>query len=59
MHGTRSEILKPDGKHILAFEDIEQLERRNLNQDILNLCLKNEVQDLLINAGFSHNVKIV
>ncbi len=54
-----AEILKPGGKLILAFEDIEQLKRRNLNQDIFNLYSKDEVQDLLINAGFSHNVKIV
>jgi len=54
-----AEILKPCGKLVLAFEDIEQLKRRNLNQDVFNLYSKNEVQGLLINAGFSHNVKIV
>jgi len=54
-----AEILKPGGKLILAFEDIEQLKQRNLNQDVFNLYSKDEVQDLLINTGFSHNVKIV
>ena len=51
-------ILKPGGKFVLAFEDIEQLKRRKLNQDVFNLYSKEEVQDLLINAGFSHNVNI-
>jgi len=54
-----AEILKPDGKLVLAFEDIEQLNQRKLNQDVFNLYSKDEVQDLLINAGFSHNVNIV
>ena len=54
-----AEILKPGGKLILAFEDIEQLKQRNLNQDVFNLYSKDEVQDLLINTCFSHNVKIV
>ncbi len=54
-----AEILKPGGKLILAFEDIEQLKRRNLNQDVFNLYSTDEVQDLLINAGFSHNVNTV
>lgn len=54
-----SDILKPDGKLILAFEDIEQLKLRKLNPDIFNLYSKEEVQDLLINAGFSGNTNIV
>jgi ubiquinone/menaquinone biosynthesis C-methylase UbiE len=54
-----SGILKPDGKLLLAFEDIEQLKQRNLNQDVFHLYSKDEVQDLLINAGFSNNVNIV
>ena len=54
-----AEILKPDGKLILAFEDIEQLKRRKLNQEVFHLYSKDEVQKLLINAGFSKNVNIV
>jgi len=54
-----AEVLKPGGKLILAFEDIEQLNRRKLNQDVFNLYSTDEVQDFLINAGFSHNVNIV
>ncbi len=52
-------ILKPDGKLVLAFEDIEQLKQRKLNHDVFHLYSKDEVQDLLINAGFSKNVSIV
>ncbi len=54
-----AEILKPDGKLVLAFEDIEQLKQRNLNQDVFTLYSEDEVQDLLINAGFANNVNIV
>ena len=54
-----ADILKPDGKLILAFEDIEQLKQRKLNQEIFHLYSKGEVQDLLTNAGFSKNVSIV
>jgi len=52
-------ILKPKGKLILAFEDIEQLKQRKLNQEIFHLYSKDELQDLLINAGFSNSIKIV
>ena len=54
-----AEILKPDGKLILAFEDFEQLKRRKLNQEVFHLHSKDEVQKLLINAGFSKNLNIV
>ena len=54
-----AKILKPGGNLILAFEDIEQLKQRKLNQDVFNLYSKEEVQDLLINAGFSHDVNTV
>jgi len=54
-----AEILKPDGKLILAFEDIEQLKQRKLNQEVFHLYSKDEVQKLLINAGLSRNVSIV
>ncbi len=54
-----ADILKPDGKFILAFEDTEQLKQRKLNQEVFHLYSKDEVQDLLINAGFSNNVSIV
>lgn len=53
------DILKPDGSLILAFEDIKQLEKRNLNQDVFTLYSKDEVKSLLIKAGFSNNVNIV
>ncbi len=53
-----ADILKPDGKLILAFEDIEQLKQRKMNDDIFHIYSKDEVQDLLINAGFSKDVRI-
>lgn len=54
-----ADILKPDGKIILAIEDIEQLKQRKLNQEIFHIYSKDEVQNLLINAGFLNNVSIV
>ena len=54
-----AEILKPDGKLILAFEDIEQLKQRKLNQEVFHLYSNEEVQNLLINAGFSKDVSII
>ena len=54
-----AKILKPDGKLILAFEDIEQLKQRKLNREVFSFYSKGEVQDLLINAGFSKSVNIV
>ena len=54
-----ADILKPDGKLILAFEDIEQLKQRKLNQDVCHLYSKEEVQNLLINAGFSKDVSVI
>ena len=54
-----ADILKSDGKFILAFEDIEQLKQRKLNQEVFRLYSKDEVQDLLIKAGFSNNIDVV
>ena len=54
-----AEILKPGGKLILAFEDIEQLKQRKLNQEVFHLYSTDKVQKLLINAGFSKDVSIV
>jgi ubiquinone/menaquinone biosynthesis C-methylase UbiE len=54
-----AEILIPDGKLFLAFEDIGQLEQRKMNQEVFRLYTKDEVQDLLADAGFSKNVNIV
>jgi ubiquinone/menaquinone biosynthesis C-methylase UbiE len=53
-----AEILKPEGKLVLAFEDIEQLKQRKLDSDVFNIYSKDDVKDLLINAGFSNNVSI-
>jgi ubiquinone/menaquinone biosynthesis C-methylase UbiE len=54
-----AEILMPDGKLLLAFEDIGQLEQRKLNQEVFRLYTKEEVRNLLVDAGFSKNVSIV
>jgi ubiquinone/menaquinone biosynthesis C-methylase UbiE len=53
------DMLKPEGKLILGFEDVEQLKRRRLNKNGFHLYTKDEVQNLLINAGFSNTVSIL
>jgi ubiquinone/menaquinone biosynthesis C-methylase UbiE len=54
-----ADILIPGGKLVLAFEDIEQLEQRKLNQAVFHLYTTEEVQQLLVDAGFSKNVSTV
>lgn len=53
------DMLKPEGQLILGFEDVEQLKRRRLNKNVFHLYTKDEVQNLLINAGFSNTVSIL
>ena len=42
----------------MAFEDIAQLEQRQLNSEIFRLYSKDDVKDLLLNSGFSNGVSI-
>ena len=51
-------LLKPKGKLVLAFEDIEQLQKRNLNNDVFHLYSKDAVHDLLKTAGFLGEIRI-
>ena len=53
-----AKILKPEGKLILAFEDIKQLEQKKLDKNIFHLYTKSEVKNLLINAGFESDVSV-
>ncbi len=53
-----AELLKPKGKFIVAFEDYKQLKQRNLNRNVFHLYSKDDVKNLLINAGFSPDVSI-
>lgn len=53
-----TEILKPKGKLVLAFEDIEQLKQRSLNRNIFQLYSKDAVHGLLKAAGFSSDIRI-
>ena len=51
-------ILKPGGMFVVAFEDIAQLEQRQLSNEVFRLYSKDDVKNLLINAGFSKGVSI-
>ena len=52
-----SNILKPGGLFIVAFEDIEQLKKKKLNQDRFRFYSADDVKALLANSGFS-DIKI-
>lgn len=51
-------ILKPGGKLVLAFEDIDQLRSRHLNTTIFNFFSVEKIKKLLIRNGFSNGVDI-
>ena len=53
-----ADILEPGGKFVAAFEDIAQLEQRNLNTEVFRLYSKDDVNNLLTNAGFARGVSI-
>ena len=46
-------ILKPGGLLFLSFEDIRQLQQRNLNHDVFSFYTTEKVEDLLYRSGFS------
>ncbi len=53
-----AEILKPEGKFIIGFEDIKQLEQRKLNDKVFHLYSKADVKNLLLKAGFTNGIDI-
>jgi ubiquinone/menaquinone biosynthesis C-methylase UbiE len=53
-----TDILKPGGMFVVGFEDIAQLEQRQLCNEVFRLYSKDDVKNLLINAGFSNGVNI-
>ncbi|MGD8739411.1 MAG: class I SAM-dependent methyltransferase [Desulfobacterales bacterium] len=52
-------ILKPGGKLILAFEDINQLESRQLNTTVFHFYHQDEIVTLLSRNGFSRSIEVV
>ena len=52
-------ILKSDGKLILAFEDIKQLESRQLNTNVFHFYHQDEIVKLLSRNGFSGSIKVI
>jgi ubiquinone/menaquinone biosynthesis C-methylase UbiE len=57
--GKISDVLKPGGELFLAFEDKEQLKRRKLDWDVFRLYSTDDVRRLLVDVGFSDNVRVV
>jgi ubiquinone/menaquinone biosynthesis C-methylase UbiE len=51
-------ILKPGGKLLLAFEDIDQLESRSLDGSVFKFYRPDEIENLLYRNGFSGGVNI-
>ena len=54
----RAQEVRPGGMFVAAFEDIAQLEQRNLNTEVFRLYSNNDVRNLLTNAWFSRGVSI-
>jgi ubiquinone/menaquinone biosynthesis C-methylase UbiE len=52
-------ILKPDGKLVLAFEDIKQLEKRQLSTDVFHLYSRDQIEDLLQRNGLGKNIDML
>ena len=52
-------ILKPGGKLILAFEDIEQLESRPLSTNVFRFYQPDEIITLLSRNGFSGSIDMI
>jgi ubiquinone/menaquinone biosynthesis C-methylase UbiE len=53
-----ADITKPDGFFIAGFEDMAQLEQRNLDADVFKIYSTEEVKNLFIEAGFSSGVTV-
>ena len=51
--GKIQRILKPGGKLVLGFEDKAELEKRPLDPSVFSMYDKNDVEQLLTDAGFS------
>jgi SAM-dependent methyltransferase len=51
-------ILRPGGLAVVAFEDIGQLKRKKLNQDIFRSYKSETVKDLLSESGFGTAINI-
>ena len=51
-------ILAPEGKLFLAFEDKRHLEERSLDSNVFRLYSTDDIKNLLVDAGFSSDVGI-
>jgi len=52
-------IIKPGGRAVLTFEDINQLEERSLDADVFNLYSTRDIEDLLRRNGFSGEIDVI
>ena len=53
-----ADVLVPGGLIALAFEDIKQLRSRKLSAEVFRLYEVQEICDLLIDAGFSSDIRV-
>jgi ubiquinone/menaquinone biosynthesis C-methylase UbiE len=51
-------LMPPGGMFVVAFEDIQQLERRKLSRNVFRLYTEGEVIRLLARGGFRKSVRI-
>jgi ubiquinone/menaquinone biosynthesis C-methylase UbiE len=52
-----ADILKPKGKFVVGFENIDQLKNRKLNNNIFHLYSIPEVKNLFLEAGFKNGIE--
>ena len=53
-----ADILKPTGKLVVGVEDREQLQKRNLDDDIFHVYSLTDIKNLLSHAGFNQNIAV-
>jgi hypothetical protein len=51
-------ILAPEGKLFIAFEDRKQLEELSLDSNVFRLYSTDDIKNILIDAGFSSDIGI-
>lgn len=57
--GKILKILKPGGKLVIGFGDLEELKKKPLSSEVFRLYSNNEVRNILKKSGFTGSVDVV
>ena len=52
-------ILKPEGKFVVAFQEVSDSKREKLSGEIFRFYSKDDVRNLLLNSGFNNGINIL